>query len=949
MFLKRLFGHTSATETIDDDQGHLAETARNAERPTDRRDACRRLVALDTLQQIAERDTDAGVRELASARFRRLLCGLDPLAPPLEERLAQIAGVEDMPLLNHVATDAVEPALRRAALARVQSQSVLATCAVHDGLASNRVFAAERVEDKSALERLIKQIGKRDKNVYRIARLKLKHIAEQEERPRQVRAQSASLCEKLERLGRFEQWIQDRAVLSLIDQQWTEIEAEVEPSDRARFVQLRTTFLAGYDAYARENAAQLAEQRAHEAAGEEKRRLIAHLEAATSLSATVDIDQLLAETEAAWRAAGTAGESADARLQQAYAAGVAALGERRRTIAAEARRGEACERLQADAQKTLDAGTIDRAALKELKRRLERLGHDHAEAAGPREAIEHIETRLRKQQAQITRKLATLPERLAELDHHFVQGELKKAEPLYQSIVATLEHARAAGLPARDLAPTENHLKRIAPQLLELQRWRRWSADQHREDLCAEVETLIDDERPLESIAGRLQAVQDAWRDLDRGGAPARDALWQRFHAAAERVHERCRPFLDELAARREANREARESLCRKLEEFLDKVDWERVDWKKAARAEREMRQAWAAIGPVDGRHHRPLEGRFRKDLRRLDKILAEERARNQQLKRDLIRQMQALAEQPDLDRAIDAAKALQQQWHTTVPAHQRDENALWRTFRGASDTLFARRVAKHEARQAELTENLAERERICQQALDLANEARDAELLQHELKRLQTLWRDTEALPLPRSAVSTLNRRWNEAHAAVLARHEMLHDTRHWEALTQLADQSRFLDQTAHQIVDGAASLTPESLRQAWSALPRQDDTVLQQRLDGIFSLLLTALEDAAQREALAQRMHDGQTRRETLCLHLEITARLESPPELRTRRLELQVARLKERMGEGEDDPLAGATRLLQDWYLCAPATASSALAERFARVYRALRHPRPETAPA
>jgi hypothetical protein len=64
---------------------------------------------------------------------------------------------------------------------------------------------------------------------------------------------------------------------------------------------------------------------------------------------------------------------------------------------------------------------------------------------------------------------------------HFADGQLKQAEPLYQSIRSTLEHAKAAGLPAAERADAEAHLKRIEPQLRELQRWRRWGADTRRQ------------------------------------------------------------------------------------------------------------------------------------------------------------------------------------------------------------------------------------------------------------------------------------------------------------------------------------------------------------------------------------------------------------------------------------------------------------------------------------
>ena len=80
---------------------------------------------------------------------------------------------------------------------------------------------------------------------------------------------------------------------------------------------------------------------------------------------------------------------------------------------------------------------------------------------------------------------------------------------------------------------------------------------------------------------------------------------------------------------------------------------------------------------------------------------------------------------------------------------------------------------------------------------------------------------------------------------------------------------------------------------------------------------------------------------RRAELCLHLEILAQVDSPPELTQTRLQFQVTRLTERMREGEKDPLEATSRLLQEWYLCGPAPASeaAALEERFLRARRSI----------
>ena len=945
MFLKRLFGQSTEPSRSTSTPEQLIETALTDPDSAARRDACHALADLGTLRRVAADDAIAGIRDLAAARYRKLLCGLDPDSPALAERLAEVQGLDDQAVLAQVASQATDGALRLAAIDALASAQALVDCAVDDPLADNRLRAAERIEGRTALEQLARRIGKRDKRIYRLARQRLKELAERDERPRLVRARAEAICEKLERLGRFDNWVQDHALLGHLEGQWAELRGDADAEISERYAALRQRFLDAYAAYAEANAAQLAAEQARAAASDYVKALAAELAELTKRDDLEAVAERLKEIEHTWAeiqadtdVPATAARDLRDALAQARA--------QRDRLTEHARHARAAERIVADARALLDAGEVERKRLKDLRKRLDRLTQDAGTTVIPAdcaELIERLQHRVDKHRDHVARKLAALPERLAELDQHFEAGRLKKAEPLYQSILATLEQARAAELPRADLAPAEAHLKQIVPQLRELQRWRRWGTDTKREDLCTEIERLADDaEHELEPLANRLHELREAWRGLDRDAAPTDEALRQRFQAAAERIHERCRPFLEAQAKLRAASRAERQALCDQLQAFLDQVDWERVDWKKAARAEREMRQAWAALGPLEGRHHRALEGRFRKLLRRLDKALDEERGRNRALKQDLIERMRALADEPDLRSAIDAAKALQQQWHTTVPGRQRDENALWREFRAASDAVFARRAEQHQARTAEIRENQAAREALCDELAALAGGAADAAALTSGLRELETRWRDTEGLALPRQAVPALRKRWKEARDVAHERLRALESAERWAAVERLEQRAAYCDERARQLLaDGAGDA--DALRAGWAALPvldeRSDDHGLGRRLDGAFEQLLEATADDAARERLARTMEANAERRLNLCLHLEITAGVPSPPELEQRRMELQVSRLRDHMGGGDNDPYADASRLLREWYLCTPCAATGGLDARFARIKQAL----------
>jgi hypothetical protein len=454
------------------------------------------------------------------------------------------------------------------------------------------------------------------------------------------------------------------------------------------------------------------------------------------------------------------------------------------------------------------------------------------------------------------------------------------------------------------------------------------------------MEALETDDMPMEAKAVRLGDLQQEWKDLDRGGAPANQKLWRRFHAASEQVYEHCRPYFEEQAKQRRAARAQREDVCRQLEGFLEHVDWDRVDWKQAVRAEREMRRGWAALGEVEGRHQRGLERRFHAAIKRLHERLAAERSHNQAFKSDLIERVEALVESPELDDAIEETKRLQRMWRTTVPARQRDENRLWQRFRTACDAVFARRRQQHEAFAAELDEHLGQREALCAEAEALAASDGDPAALSQAFHRIEERWGETESLPVPNRAAAALNQRWREARRGVLRKERELAAQARRAALSLLARQATVCESLERALESG--SLTGDRVaaaQAAWRELPRQTDADLQRRMESRFRAAVAAL--GSDGDALRTALPDNATRRAELCLHLEILAQVDSPPETNQARLAFQVDRLKGHMRAGEKDPLGDASRLLEDWYLCGPAPAAVApgLERRFQRALSAL----------
>jgi len=873
-----------------------------------RREALKALIDPALVRQCRDEDADAGVRALAAERYRELL--LAPAAPdqaPLAARLAELDRIEDADTRRALLLRCPLPEVRRALIERARDPQLLAQAALHDALAANRHLAMAHLEDRAALEEVARQIGKRDKTVHRLAREKLRAIAEREQRPLRIREQCQELCDRIERLGRLNNWVQDRALLDHLDRHWADLEAEAEAEWRERYQAARARFLAAH---------------ADHLAREEARATVAPSPAPADEPAPA-VTPVPQQPERA----------ADSEPQAPAPA--PADSERQR-----ARLARLCEQLDALRE---ESRPLARQSLESQLKRGRALAETLVEGPEVERFVslaERLEARLRHQIKHAEQRLGQLSERLAELEAHLESGELRKADPLHQSLQAGLELVRASGLPEASCAGVAQRLRELAPQLRELHQWRRWSADQHREQLCAEAEGLLATDQPLEPLCERLHGLRKDWKLIDGSGARANQALWERFHRATEALQTRCQPFIEAQTAAREVSRQAREALCDQIERFVAEVDWERVDWKKLLHAERDMRRAWKDSGPVEARHHRRLSRRFNQSMRTLERRLDAERRHNLALRRELIARVEALIDAPDLEQAIEETKTLQRQWHTTVPLRQKEENQLWRQFRAACDAVFARRAARHQAQSEELRQHLAQRTAILDEARERIAQATDARALDQLWREFEQRWHEAQDLAVPRTAQPELHKGWQGCRQVLEQRRHALQAAEQGATLDLLERQAALCERIERAALE-AQPKGPEreALEAEWQALATQRDPSVQREIEQRFQRALLALDDREAAERLRQAEASNARERAQLCLQLEILAGLDSPPEFTQQRLEYQVARLAERMGEGETDPLSDTAALLQRWYLSGPAPADSALSARYARIRRTL----------
>ena len=158
------------------------------------------LLALDDVKGLVEAYPDHCQQEAWFNAMYQRLSGLEGNTD-LHQRQALVEQLDEPRLLNAIALQGDNLNLRLTALARLTDDNDLITQACHNGVATVRHRAAERIEDEESLKRLLKE-ARRDRHVVRLAREKLGQKRTDAEWLAQQQQQREQLLQQLEQQSR---------------------------------------------------------------------------------------------------------------------------------------------------------------------------------------------------------------------------------------------------------------------------------------------------------------------------------------------------------------------------------------------------------------------------------------------------------------------------------------------------------------------------------------------------------------------------------------------------------------------------------------------------------------------------------------------------------------------------------------------------------------------------
>jgi len=892
--------------------------------------AIERLSDLEALCRLAS--GSGRIPEAARARLHRLVTEADPgpLSPELARTLLGL--VADAALSERLARNAPEPAVRCAAAEAITDQQLAAELACNDASGEVRYAAALQVQDPGLLQRLERHGRQRDKRVARLARQRL----HDDQARRQRAAQRGELLQAMEALAQEPDRSDAAGQWRRIQEQWDAIAAEADEQELTRFGQLAEMVQHGLE------AARARHQKEQQLKAD-KEALLAELQALTQGDA-IDADasrMRLGELEQAWaEQTRLANEAIEQDLQHEFERLASEARERMETDRLAQARAQ-LEGLRDRVRALAQSATPDRDRVEAAKAELSqaaqepRLADLHQET---RSLIQRLEQQRQETQArQHQEESEAIRQALDRLDEALEARRVKAAEHHYNRAHKLIESSQL--LSSSQHRRLQRRLQAGLPLLRELRNWRHWSTDQVRHAMIEEAEALVGADLPAETIAERVKALRERWKQLGKMD-PSAHALWKRFDDACERAFQPVLAEREALAQRRREHLEARQAICAELEALAQETDWAAPEWRQIDRRVQRLRRAWREAGEVEHRDWRAIKRRFDAAMDALEAHLGEERQRNLRQREDLIARARALSEEPDRHKALREAKELQRAWQPTVTARPRDERRLWREFKSAIDAVYDRDRRERMAAEQTLVDNLAQCQELCQQLETLSD--LDAEALlarRHEVQGIEQAFR--AAGEVPRGERQGLRQRFDQALAAFRQAEAGALQTWARVELERLAQKAAL----CHRL-EAMGSEDPQVLSEVladWDALPAQDDAQVEDAIGHRFATARAAAEgDSAARQALEAGRTENLAAKQRICLDLEILLEISSPEPHQEERLERQVERLAETMPAGGHHHPQREPRirdLLTRWHLTGPVpeAAEAGLAQRFARIER------------
>ena len=240
-----------------------------------------------------------------------------------------------------------------------------------------------------------------------------------------------------------------------------------------------------------------------------------------------------------------------------------------------------------------------------------------------------------------------------------------------------------------------------------------------KEDLITQASQLgtVIDLKEKEMLA---RSYMKAWFDIGPSPRETYEQLADTFFGHTRGALDEIKAHYDSIRDGYQQNLEAKQALVEEVRSLLEVELTASSEWPAHAEKVKDVQKRWKAIGFAGRKDDQEVWEQFRGlcDLffQKRDAAFADVRAAQNKVrdrKKAIAEEAAGLADSTDWKQTADKLMALQKEWKDLGSAGPRDENRLWRQFRGSCDTFFTARKAQFADRDKEYKANQVAKEAL--------------------------------------------------------------------------------------------------------------------------------------------------------------------------------------------------------------------------------------------
>ncbi|GGF99426.1 DUF349 domain-containing protein [Pontibacter amylolyticus] len=247
-----------------------------------------------------------------------------------------------------------------------------------------------------------------------------------------------------------------------------------------------------------------------------------------------------------------------------------------------------------------------------------------------------------------------------------------------------------------------------------------------RRNLDAKVQLIeraeaLQNEPSINKALQELRHLHEEWKNIGPVPNEQRDAIWERFIQASEKVHEQRRSYMEERKTIEMANLEKKRGLLARLQEFqtfnTDRIN----EWRDKTDEIQKLKEEWDSAGLVPKEYAEEVNKNFWGNYKaffqhknQFFKGLDEQKTQNLRLKTELCEQAESLKESTDWNTTKEKMIQLQKKWKTIGRVPDKHSDKIWQRFRAACNEFFDRKQAQEQQKGAEMEKLSSEKLALC-------------------------------------------------------------------------------------------------------------------------------------------------------------------------------------------------------------------------------------------